>query len=114
MLSKARAEGEDLFAPNVLIVSAGVRGNKRSLCCWTKPLICLLPKTDFIAFNEADGATCSSIMYGWAPWERVAFVVGHRMRPMGLDPERFRVESFPSEDELVALQLNKTRNFDTE
>ena len=36
-------------------------------------------------------------------WDRVVETVGDRMQPMDYYPERYRVEHFPSEEQLAAM-----------
>ena len=38
-----------------------------------------------------------------AAWEKVVEVVGHLMTPQGMYPERFRVETFPTAEQLAAM-----------
>jgi hypothetical protein len=39
------------------------------------------------------------------PWEHVAAIVGDLLEPMGIYPERYRVRSFPSEEQIVAIRV---------
>ena len=38
-----------------------------------------------------------------APWEKVVEIAGDLMTPMGIYPERYRVEGFPSAEQLAAM-----------
>ena len=38
-----------------------------------------------------------------APWEKVVEIAGDLIAPMGIYPERYRVEGFPTADQLAAM-----------
>jgi hypothetical protein len=63
----------------------------------------LMPAADFVFFGgSVDG---QRVAHGFAPWDRVMTVAGHRTEPTDLYPPRWRVRSFPTPDELTAMQL---------
>jgi hypothetical protein len=67
-----------------------------------------MPVTDRVIFLDAkEDLRDNSGMrpLGSAPWERVRKIFGGAMKPMGLSPERYRVETFPTPAQLKALQL---------
>jgi hypothetical protein len=72
-------------------------GAYSTYCAWTKGIPILLPEVDEVAFVRGVKSL------GSAPWERVREVAGDLMEPMDLYPKRFRVERFPSPEQLTAL-----------
>jgi hypothetical protein len=65
---------------------------------WTEGVLTLLPQADVVIFVRADSSVAGSV-----PWERVREVAGDLMEPLDMYPKRFRVERFPSPEQLAAL-----------
>lgn len=92
--------GEDVFVASY----QGIRreGQVMSYCVWSEGVDTLLPRTDEVFFfrptSEGDGE-----LVGQCRWDRVKEVVGDRMEPCGLYPERYRVRSFPTPEQLAAM-----------
>ncbi len=96
------AAGDDLFVASVMLVEGTSKG-LISLCSWTQGVVTLLPRTDRIAFvSPGEGDHPSNVMQ--VPWDEAIAVVGDLMKPQGLRPERWRVDAFPTPEELSALQ----------
>ena len=72
-------------------------GQQISYCVWTKDTVSLLPRTERIVLG---GEGHAPIM---APWEKVVEIAGDLMTPMGIYPERYRVEGFPTAEQLAAM-----------
>ena len=89
--------GKDIFVPSFSVMQHKQTGQRINYCLWTAGAISLLPRTERVVFGGEDR---EPVM---APWEKVVEVVGHLMTPMGMYPERFRVETFPSAEELAAM-----------
>lgn len=68
-----------------------------SYCVWAKGTLSLLPRTDLVAFvrSEKDAKV--------APWNRAVEVVGDLMQPLDIYPPRYRVEEFPTDEQLKAM-----------
>jgi len=73
--------------------------NRRVFSCatWTEAKDSLLPKTEVVMFLRIAG---KPVM---AEWEKVVNAAGDLMETVDIYPPRFRVRSFPSEDQLAAM-----------
>jgi hypothetical protein len=69
-----------------------------SYCTWTKGVRLLLPKTDLIGFVCGE-----EVVGGLVSWSKVEEIAGDLLVPQGMYPERYRVEEFPSDDQLEAI-----------
>ncbi len=98
-------EGRDVFIASFLAFEKKETGHVRSVASWSETVDTLLPKVDSVVFNVPVGEErCRTL--GEAPWDRVVEVVGHKMtREEGLYPERYRVQEFPTDREIAALEL---------
>ena len=72
-------------------------GERVNYCVWTAGAVSLLPRTERVIFG---GEGLEAVM---APWEKVAAVIGDLMTPTDMYPERFRVETFPTAEQLAAM-----------
>jgi hypothetical protein len=63
-----------------------------------------LPQTEEVCFVNPENLPMVEC-FGLARWDQVRAVVGDLMKPVGIYPERYYVESFPTEEQLVALDL---------
>ena len=93
--------GTDLFVASFKAVQGPKTGGVVSYCTWTNGADSLLPRTDFVIFMDGDEKNMH--IAASAPWARVEKVVGARLKPQGLTPERFRAATFPSDEEIRAL-----------
>lgn len=85
---------------STVMLNRGDRGQSwETVATWTRGVRALLPKTDQIGFVDSVTATGVQIL-GCAPWDRVARVMDSAIRPLGLSPERYLVERFPTVSEL--------------
>jgi uncharacterized protein YtpQ (UPF0354 family) len=79
----------------------GVQNDKTqwasSYCVWTAGVPTLLPRTDSIALVRPQAAPVI------VPWEVAANELPHLLTPLDMYPARFRVDDFPSADELQRL-----------
>ena len=89
--------GEDVFVASYSVVQQKETGHRVSFCMWTKGLPSLLPQTERIVLGGEDQ---EPVM---ARWERVVEIAGDLMTPMGIYPERYRVEGFPTTEQLAAM-----------
>ena len=74
----------------------------RSAVAWTQGVPTLLPQVDAIYFVQGN-ADRGLRPVGRIAWDRVLDVMGDRMEPLGLYPERYRVRCFPTDGELARL-----------
>ncbi len=96
-----RRQGEDLFVASAL-TKPGCEW--ASMACWSKGVDTLLPKTAIISFQSVCLEEQKVIFEAAAEWERVWEVVGDLMEPLALYPERYRVRSFPTPDQIKAIK----------
>jgi len=89
--------GEDVFVASYSVMQHKDTGQRISYCVWSKNTISLLPQTERIVLG---GEGQAPVM---APWEKVVEIVGDLMSPMGMYPERFLVEGFPTAGQLAAM-----------
>jgi hypothetical protein len=94
--------GTPIFVANYMLADNQYTGEIVSYCSWSASLVSFLPKTDYIAFGRVRDPKTVEIM-AHAPWFHVEAVLGDRIRPVGIYPERYRVEQFPTEDEIGTL-----------
>ncbi len=94
--------GEDVFVAEYMWGEWRATGEPASFSTWSEGVVALLPQTEHVALMRPDQRKGWSGM-GVFPWERVAAVAGGLMRAQGLYPERYRVEEFPSADQLEKL-----------
>jgi hypothetical protein len=94
--------GEDAFVATFTGLEHPDTGKVSSYCVWSEGITSLLPRTDEIVFFRLKDKDDGEII-GMAAWDRVEKAVGNLMTPTSLYPERFRVEAFPSAEQLAAL-----------
>ena len=89
--------GEDVFVASYSVMQHKESGHRISYCVWTKGTVSLLPQAERIVLGGEDQ---EPVM---APWEKVVEIAGDLMTPMGMYPERYRVEDFPTAEQLAAM-----------
>lgn len=97
------ANGHQLFV-GTLRAFRGPGGDVFTACAWTEGVEALLPKTDRIDFVKLgpDGSAAKGQV--WSTTYEVALqTVGHLMEASGDLPERYRVQGFPTSEELEAM-----------
>jgi uncharacterized protein YtpQ (UPF0354 family) len=92
------AHNDDVFVASFSATKTEKTGEVSSCSVWSKGVPSLLPRTDTIGLvgDNQD-------VIGMVAWDEVAKVAGDLMVPQGMYPERYRVESFLSDDQLAAL-----------
>lgn len=101
-LEERKAEAEQCFVATFMVGSRKADDPLRAMTAWTEGVATLLPKVDEICFIRGSVRTGHE-MIGPVPWARVVEILGDRMEPQGLYPERYRVRTFPTDAELTAL-----------
>ncbi len=94
------AEGTDIFVASFLLVTRKDE-SQYSTCVWTKDVESLLPKTEYISLliNHETKDHLS------VPWDRALPVLESLLeKEPGILPERYRVSSFPTEEQLARLR----------
>jgi hypothetical protein len=92
-----KERGEDVFVASYSVMQRKDTGHRTSYCAWIHGLISLLPQTERIVFGRDDQ---EPVM---APWDKVVAIVGDLMTPLGMYPERYRVQGFPTTEQLAAI-----------
>jgi hypothetical protein len=95
--------GKDIFVASYSAVQAKESGEIRSYCVWSDGVVAFLPRTDYIYFYRSTGQDDGKIV-ATAPWGNAETVLGDRMKPVGIYPERYLVEGFPTEAELAKFE----------
>ncbi|MEK6234767.1 MAG: protein kinase [Planctomycetales bacterium] len=91
-------EGEEVLVADFSELNTANAGSL-SYCVWNEGLVSLLPRTDLIAFVQ-EGAPDLHMVN----WGKVIKIAGELLDPAkGLSPERFRVERFPSAEQLEIM-----------
>ena len=88
--------GEEVFVANFNAIKRP-DGKVFSYATWTETANSLLPKTDTLVLGRI-GSEPQMV-----PWEKVVDVAGDLMAAVDIYPPRYRVRSFPSEDQLAAM-----------
>lgn len=90
--------GQDIFVADIMLREVAGIDIQFSMAAWSKDVDTILPAVDKVAFYD-DEKKATRI----ALWPDVVRVMGTEMhREAGL-PERYRVQSFPSAQQLVAM-----------
>jgi len=76
-----------------------------SIAVWTRDVIADLPRVEFLAFVGDEETIIRDV-----PWEQAVEIVGHLMVEQPIYPVRYRVDEFPSPDELRRLQAVAVRH----
>lgn len=94
--------GEDIFVASFSSISKKGSSRIRSYSVWSKGVDTLLPQTDLVYFFVAQGKDKGDVV-ATGEWEQVQQALGHLMKPQSLYPERFRVQEFPTPEQLEAI-----------
>ena len=76
-----------------------------TVAIWVEDLVAMLPHADNVAFVAGDPDNPNVL--GAAPWERAVEVAGELMVETDLWPRRWRVEDFPTQEQLDAMELEE-------
>jgi uncharacterized protein YtpQ (UPF0354 family) len=92
------SRGEDVFVAAFNVMQHKETGARINFCVWTDGTVSLLPRTEQVVLGGPGQPTV------FAPWEKVVEVAGQLMTPVDdMYPERYRVEEFPSAEQLAAM-----------
>lgn len=90
---------EDVFVASYLLYKLDESSESTfSICSWAENVITLLPKTDRISLVQPlqDGTTHTRIV----EWDELERWFGKLMKPVALYPVRYRVDGFPTAEQL--------------
>jgi len=90
-------KSENLFAASYFVMQHKESGAMLNYCLWSAGIRSLLPRAERVVFGSPDQPTVM------ASWERVEAVVGDMMTPLGIYPERYRVDEFPTPEQLAEM-----------
>ncbi|WP_095093668.1 DUF1444 family protein [Pseudomonas sp. Irchel 3A5] len=93
---------EDVFVASYLLYKSDESGESTfSICSWAENVITLLPKTDRVSLVQPlqDGTTHTRIV----EWDELESRFGELMKPVTLYPIRYRVDGFPTAEQLGQL-----------
>jgi hypothetical protein len=80
-------------------------GDILTAAAWVDGVSSLLPKTDRIDFVRLGSDDRKEVQAAWsAPFAKAQQILGDMMQPIGDVPERWLVQSFPSEEQLKLLE----------
>jgi uncharacterized protein YtpQ (UPF0354 family) len=88
---------KDVFVASFSVIQHKDTGHRISYCVWTKGTESLLPRTERIVLGGEDQGPVM------VPWEKVVEVAGELMTPLGMYPERYQVDQFPTVEQLAAM-----------
>jgi hypothetical protein len=91
---------QETFVAEYFVLEGVPPGCFLSCCRWRKGLDTVLPRTDMVLFCDEERTVYS------AAWEDVVEVVGDLMEVVYTYPERYRVRTFPTADQLLLLCSN--------
>lgn len=91
--------GTGVFVGSLIVREEEATGMIDTVSVWSEGVPTLLAAADLVAFPRSDRDTG----FVTATWERVRDVLSHRMDPTDHYPERWMVDTFPSDEELSAL-----------
>ena len=97
--------GEDVNVANVLPLQEQATEASFTSAVWTEGVNTLLPRVDKIGFIRTAIQSEGEIL-GVAEWDNVMNIVGDMMQPIGMYPERYRVTTFPTQEQLSAMDLS--------
>jgi hypothetical protein len=95
-----RRSGDDLFVASLMLGEN--EGILVSYCTWTKGVPSLLPRAEHVVF-VSPGKTDNDTDLLHVPWDHAASVMADVLHPQGLLPERWRIDTFPDEQQLREL-----------
>jgi hypothetical protein len=94
--------GRNVWVASFSAVRNDQTGKSHSYCVWSRGVDTLLPRADQVYFFAPKGKQKGSIV-ARATWDRVEQAVGHLMEPQDVYPIRYRVERFPTEEQLAVI-----------
>jgi hypothetical protein len=98
-----RRENVDLFVATFGSLQDKETGELRSWSSWAKGVLALLPRADLIGLADPEGPEGKQF-FGMFPWEAVETICGDLLQRTNDIPERYRVEGFPSEEQIRAME----------
>lgn len=95
-------DGTDLFVASFSARSGSEDPELHTYCTWARGVRSLLPRTEHVALVDPDRAEDARV-FGLFPWAALAEHAGAYLQRQDTYPERWLVESFPTDEELARL-----------
>jgi hypothetical protein len=92
------SRGEEIFVASYSVAQHKETGARINFCVWADGAVTLLPKTEQIVLGSMGQAPLV------ADWAKVEAAAGDFMTPLDMYPERYRVEQFPTAEQMAAMQ----------
>ncbi|HEY6329449.1 MAG TPA: hypothetical protein VI756_08925 [Blastocatellia bacterium] len=105
-----QATHQDIFVASYKGTRHRESGRYGSYCVWSDGVLTLLPEADTVMFFQQDKDTGENRSTP-AAWSRVREVLDSLMEPLDVYPRRFRVERFPSPEQLAKVMESPTERF---
>jgi hypothetical protein len=93
---------EDVLVESFTVIEHTESGNLSSYCTWKRGVKTLLPRTDSVVLVNPDAK--DEPVVARVDWDRMARVVGSKMEQVAMYPPRYRVDSFPTAEEIEELK----------
>jgi hypothetical protein len=101
-------DGVELFAARYSGMRREEDDDYSSYCVWSKGVVALLPATEEVHFFDNDQPEDAKVV-GRADWDLVRLHCGELMIPTDWALPRFRVEAFPTPEQLEALRQSQAQ-----
>lgn len=98
--ARNQRDGAQVIVAPLVVAKDRVTGAPVTYAAWVKGVEALLPRADYVVLVDL-GHRAGPVAAG--PWERVKEVAGDAMRPLGVYPERFDVNTFPAPAALARI-----------
>lgn len=95
-----KAERQDVFVATYMATEQKGTGAITSFATWSEGVPSYLPKAENICFVLTNGKPMT------VPWAAAREIAGSLMQPCSYYPERYFVDSFPTQEQLHELQKN--------
>ncbi|MEQ8838327.1 MAG: hypothetical protein RID07_16095, partial [Lacipirellulaceae bacterium] len=95
--------GTDIFVASYSAIEEESTGRLQTYTTWSRDVPTLLPKTDLLILMAMNSAGTDVELVASGTWKEVERIAGHLLEKTEHYPERFFVESFPTEEELSEI-----------
>ena len=100
--------GRDVFVAKAAGWKNPKTGGAHTISTWTRDVPTFLPRTDSVALVDTSLPKERAVR-AIVPWDALQAIAAQRMTPQGLTPDYHFVETFPTEEELAAIQAAAPR-----
>jgi hypothetical protein len=100
--------GIDVFVAAYTGVRRAEDGDYSSYCVWSKDVVTLLPRTETVSFFDADAGENGAVV-AQVDWDLMRLHCSGLLQPTDWSQQRFRVDAFPSADQLEAMRRSQAQ-----